>query len=221
VIGVLAGEHSVRPNVPTTHADHDNTTRRYRHLNCFQHEFYLEVRLPRFKIADGRMRMVVPDRAGTLSGFTLLFEVLLLRLCRQVPIATVAWLVCESKHCVHALCSLCVDLAGTEMDPRATTAPTMGGTSCRQGRGRPPNQRCLTAHSAWRSILEQETAGEPALDATHRIDERLPPSQQLQGRRVIACRTVRNQPRSRTPTKSILPDNPMRVCRQRRQPRES
>ena len=53
---------------------HDTVTKRYRHLNFFQHECFLEVRAPRIKLPDGSVRQVQPDWAGKLSGFTLLFE---------------------------------------------------------------------------------------------------------------------------------------------------
>lgn len=39
----LAGEHPV----------HDTQTKRYRHLNFFEHECFLEVRVPRIKLPDG------------------------------------------------------------------------------------------------------------------------------------------------------------------------
>ena len=55
-------------------AAHDTVTKRYRHLNFFQHECFLEVRVPRVKLPDGSVRQVEPPWAGKLSGFTLLFE---------------------------------------------------------------------------------------------------------------------------------------------------
>jgi hypothetical protein len=72
------------------HPVHDTQTKRYRHLNFFQHECYLEVRTPRIKLADGRVVLIEPDWAGKLSGFTLLFEALVLTMCRQMPFAAVA-----------------------------------------------------------------------------------------------------------------------------------
>ena len=85
---------------------HDTQAKRYRHLNFFQHECYLEVRTPRVKLPDGRVVLIEPGWAGKLSGFTLLFEALVLTLCRQMPFAAVARLVGESWHRVdlRALC---------------------------------------------------------------------------------------------------------------------
>ena len=64
----VAGEAGTQPV-------HDTVEKRYRHLNFFQHECSLEVRVPRVKLANGSVRLVEPDWAGRLKGFTLLFEV--------------------------------------------------------------------------------------------------------------------------------------------------
>ena len=53
-----------------------------------------------------------PPWAGKLSGFTLLFEALVLMLCQQMPFAAVARITGESWHRVHAICTRYVDLAG-------------------------------------------------------------------------------------------------------------
>lgn len=60
------------------HPVHDTQMKRYRHLNFFQHECCLEVRTPQIKLPDGRVVLAGPDWAGKLSGFTLLFEALIL-----------------------------------------------------------------------------------------------------------------------------------------------
>ena len=87
------------------HPVHDTQTKRYRHLNFFQHECYLEVRTPRIRLPDSRVVLIEPDWAGKLSGFTLLFEALILTLCRQMPFAAVARLAGESWHRVQAIWS--------------------------------------------------------------------------------------------------------------------
>ena len=69
-----AGEHKV----------HDTQVKRLRHLNFFQHECYLEVRVPRVRLPDGKVALVEPDWVGKLAGFTLLFEALVLMLAQQI-----------------------------------------------------------------------------------------------------------------------------------------
>jgi transposase len=115
------------------HPVHDTQTKRYRHLNFFQHECYLEVRTPRLKLPDGRVVLIEPGWAGKLSGFTLLFEALVLAMCRQMPFAAVARLVGESWHRVMAICERYVDLALKKADLSTLTMLAVDETSCRRG----------------------------------------------------------------------------------------
>ena len=93
------------------HPVHDTVTKTYRHLNFFQHECHLQLRTPRVKLSDGSVRLVEPEFAGRLSGFTLLFEALILMLAQQMPFAAVARIVGESAHRVSALCERYVEMA--------------------------------------------------------------------------------------------------------------
>lgn len=112
-IGVdfIAGSRFAVPDVEGAHPAHYTVTKRYRHLNFFQHECYLDVRMPRVRLPDGGVRLVEPDWAGKLAGFTLLFEALIITLCREMPFAAVARLVNLSWHRVAAICGCYVDLA--------------------------------------------------------------------------------------------------------------
>ena len=112
-IGVdfVAGSRFPVVGVEGVHPAHDTVTKRYRHLNFFQHECYLEVRMPRVRLPDGSIRLIEPDWAGKLAGFTLLFEALIITLCREMPFAAVARLVNLSWHRVTAICGRYVDLA--------------------------------------------------------------------------------------------------------------
>jgi len=93
------------------HPVHDTMTKTYRHLNFFQHECVLEVRTPRVKLPDGTVHLVKPPFAGKLSGFTLLFEALVLALAPQMPFAAVARIVGISAHRVLAICKRYVNLS--------------------------------------------------------------------------------------------------------------
>lgn len=132
-IDFVAGSRFAHPGAAGEHPVHDTQTKRYRHLNFFQHECFLEVRVPRVKLPDGRVALVEPDWAGKLSGFTLLFEALVLTLCRQMPFAAVARLVGESWHRVHAICSRYVELVVAELDLSQTRALAIDETSYRRG----------------------------------------------------------------------------------------
>jgi transposase len=105
------GSRFGHPEVAGEHPVHDTHTKRYRHLNFFQHECFLEVRVPRVKLPDGSVRLIEPPWSGKLSGFTLLFEALVLCMCREMPFAAVARLVGESWHRVAAIAERYVELA--------------------------------------------------------------------------------------------------------------
>lgn len=115
------------------HPVHDTVTKRYRHLNFFQHECFLEVRVPRVKLPDGSVRQVQPDWAGRLSGFTLLFEALVLMLAQQMPFRAVARIVGLSPHRVMAICERYVALATAEADLSEVRSLAIDETSRARG----------------------------------------------------------------------------------------
>lgn len=118
-----AGEHPV----------HDTVVKTYRHLNFFQHECHLQVRTPRVRLPHGAVRQIEPDFAGRLSGFTLLFEALILMLAQQMPFAAVARIVGESAHRVMSLCERYVHIAGGLADYSDVTALAVDETSRARG----------------------------------------------------------------------------------------
>lgn len=72
---------------------YDTTEKSWRHLNFFQHEAWLTARVPRVECdrGCGVKKIEVPwSRPG--SGFTLLFEALIMVLVREMPVAQVAHL---------------------------------------------------------------------------------------------------------------------------------
>ena len=57
-----AGSRFSHPEVAGEHPVHDTQAKRYRHLNSFQHECFLTVRVPRVKLPDGSFRKVLTTR---------------------------------------------------------------------------------------------------------------------------------------------------------------
>lgn len=110
------GSRFAVPGIPGEHPVHDTVTKTYRHLNFFQHECELEVRIPRVKLPDGKVVQVSPPWAGKLSGFTLLFEAFVLLLAREMPYRAVARLTGVSVHRVMALAERYVDAAVAAQD---------------------------------------------------------------------------------------------------------
>ena len=131
------------------HPVHDTVIKTYRHLNFFQHECRPQVRMPRVKLPNGSVRSVEPDFAGRLSGFTLLFEALILMLAQQMPFAAVARIVGESAHRVMAVCERYVEIALGLADFSDVKALAIDETS----RSRGHNYITLAADALARRVL--------------------------------------------------------------------
>jgi transposase len=132
-VDFAAGSRFAHPAHSGTHPVHDTQVKRLRHLNFFQHDCHLEVRVPRVRLPDGKVALVEPEWFGRLAGFTLLFEALVLALAREMPFAAVARLVGESWHRVHAICERYVELALAELDLSEVRALAIDETSYRRG----------------------------------------------------------------------------------------
>jgi len=132
-VDFVPGSRFAHAKAEGEHKVHDTQVKRLRHLNFFQHECYLEVRVPRVKLPDGKVALVEPDWVGKLAGFTLLFEALVLMLAQQMPFAAVARTIGESWHRVHAICRRYVDLALAGADLSGLSSLTIDETSYRRG----------------------------------------------------------------------------------------
>ena len=121
------------PGIDGLHPAYDTQTKRYRHLNFFQHECFLEVRVPRVKLPDGTVKLLEPAWSGKLDGFTLLFEAMVLFMAQHSTFAFVANMLNISWHRVHAICTKYVDLALANADLSQVTAVAIDETSCQKG----------------------------------------------------------------------------------------
>jgi transposase len=70
-VDFLPGSRFAHAKAAGEHKVHDTQLKRLRHLNFFQHECYLEVRVPRVRLPAGKVALVEPDWVGKLAGFTL------------------------------------------------------------------------------------------------------------------------------------------------------
>ncbi len=132
-IDFIAGSRFAVPGVEGAHPAHDTVIKRYRHLNFFQHECHLEVRVPRVRLPDGGIRQVEPEWAGRLAGFTLLFEALIMAMCREMTFAAVSRLVGLSWHQVVAICKRYVELGLAQADFSEVTRLAADETSKAKG----------------------------------------------------------------------------------------
>lgn len=112
---------------------HDTEEKTWRHLNFFQHECYLHVRVPRVRTDDERTITVLPPWAGRMLGFTLLFEALLLQLCRHMPVGQVAPLTNVSDNKLWRMLDLYVEAARYGEDCSQLSTVGMDETSVAKG----------------------------------------------------------------------------------------
>ena len=127
------GSRFAVPGHSGEHPVHDTVTKTYRHLNFFQHECELEVRVPRVKLPDGKVTQVTPPWAGKLSGFTLLFEAFVLLLARETTFTGASRITGLSVHRVMALCERYVNEAVSAADLSEVRRVALDETSRAKG----------------------------------------------------------------------------------------
>ncbi len=74
---------------------YDTELKSWRHLNFFQHEAYLTGRVPRVKCSQCGIRVVDVPWSRSGSGFTLLFEAMIMTLAKAMPVKTIGSFVNE------------------------------------------------------------------------------------------------------------------------------
>jgi transposase len=127
------GSRFSHPAAEGLHPVYDTETKSLRHLNFFQHECFLEVRVPRVELPNGSVRLAEPDWVGKLDGFTLLFEAFVLIFARAMTFTDVAELLNISVHRVQAICDKYVDEAVKHSDFSEVKAVAIDETSRARG----------------------------------------------------------------------------------------
>ncbi len=69
---------------------HDTMDTTWRHLDFFQHQAYLHARVPRVRCPEHGVHLVAVPWARPGSGFTMLFEALVLTFAKVMPMSKVA-----------------------------------------------------------------------------------------------------------------------------------
>ena len=128
-----AGSRFAVPGQTAEHPVHYTVSKTYRHLNFFQHECELEVRVPRVKLPNGKVVLVSPRWAGKLSGFTLWFEAFVLLLAREMIYCGAAHISGLWVHRVMAVCERYVNTAVSAADFSEVRRVPLDETSCAKG----------------------------------------------------------------------------------------
>jgi transposase len=112
---------------------YDTEEKTWRHLDFFQHQAYLTARVPRVECPEHKVRLVALPWARPRSGFTLLFEALVMALVREMPVAAVAGLIGEHDTKVWRVVHHYVDEAVEAQDLEGVERVGIDETSSRRG----------------------------------------------------------------------------------------
>ena len=112
---------------------HDTEIKHWRHLNFFQHEAYLTARVPRIKCSGCGIRLVDVPWARSGSGFTLLFEAMIMTLVKSMPVKTIAEFVNEHDTRLWRVVHHYVDKGRAEADHACVRKVGMDETSSKRG----------------------------------------------------------------------------------------
>lgn len=108
---------------------YDTVQKSWRHLNFFEHECYLNCRVPRVKIDDGKVKRIKTPWEGVNSGFTLLFEALVLQMTSCMPVQNVADIINEDDEKIWRVLHKYVDRSREDIDMFEVTTIGVDETS--------------------------------------------------------------------------------------------
>jgi transposase len=135
----LGCERGARFSCPAKECAHDNcpvhdtVEKTWRHLDFFQHRALLHARLPRVRCPEHGVRQVSVPWARPGSGFTLLFEALVLSFAAAMPMAKVAALTREHDTRIWRVVEHHVHAARDQLDCTSVRRVGMDETSARKG----------------------------------------------------------------------------------------
>ena len=112
---------------------YDTTERTWRHLDFFQHQAYLTARVPRSNCPKCGVKQVAVPWARPDSGFTLLFEALVLQMAREMPVSAAAGLASISPNTIWRMLDHYVGQAVRQQDITGVTA--VGIDECSKQKG--------------------------------------------------------------------------------------
>ena len=108
--------------------------KRWRHLNFFQYRCELVARVPRANCREHGVKHCTVPWASPGSGFTLLFEAMIMLLAGQMPVSEVARITGEEDTRLWRLIQRLVEAAHAQKDWSTVRAIAVDETSTRRGR---------------------------------------------------------------------------------------
>ena len=113
---------------------HDTEAKTWRHLDFFQHQAYLHARIPRVACPAHGVHQVSVPWARPGSGFTLLFEALLVALVSEMPVKAAAGIVGEHDTRLWRVLHHYVDEARAGTSHAGVVKVGIDETSSKRGR---------------------------------------------------------------------------------------
>jgi transposase len=112
---------------------HDTAMQKWRHLDFFQHQAFLHARVARIACPDCGVKQIAVPWARTGSGFTLLFEALVMTLVTAMPVRAAARLVKEHDTRLWRIVHHWVEAARARADLAAVKRVAIDETAARRG----------------------------------------------------------------------------------------
>ena len=112
---------------------YDSEVKRWRHMNFWQYATHLSARVPRIQCGEHRVLQVPVPWARAGSGFTLMFEALVMALAREMPVSAVAELVGEHDTRLWRIVRHYVQEAHEKQDWSDLKAVAIDETATRKG----------------------------------------------------------------------------------------
>lgn len=112
---------------------YDTQRKTWRHLNFFQHQAYLNARVPRVRCETCGIRQVNVPWARPDSGFTLLFEAMVMTMVSAMPVAAVARIVDEHDTRLWRVVHHYVDEGRARTDAAEVSRVAIAETAARRG----------------------------------------------------------------------------------------
>jgi transposase len=112
---------------------YDTQRKTWRHLNFFQHQAYLNARVPRVRCETCGIRQVNVPWARPDSGFTLLFEAMVMTMVSAMPVKAVARIVDEHDTRLWRVVHHYVDEGRARADASEVTRVAIDETAARRG----------------------------------------------------------------------------------------
>jgi len=112
---------------------YDTQRKTWRHLNFFQHQAYLNARVPRVRCETCGIRQVNVPWARSDSGFTLLFEAMVMTMVSAMPVKAVARIVGEHDTRLWRVVHHYVDEGRARTDASKVSRIAIDETAARRG----------------------------------------------------------------------------------------